>query len=129
MDPLARIDRSKLNVEFLGMLLGLFGAISAHGQSFVATYGYRSLELQKELHDKYLAGGPRAAPPGKSAHNYGAAVDLCRLVDGKPDWQSGDYALLADLAPRYRLTTGAPYKDYGHVELEDWHKLMAVSIT
>lgn len=123
-DPLARIDASKLDPEFHGMLLGLLGAIKAHGQTFVATYGYRSLEEQRDLYVKYQAGGPRAAPPGKSAHNYGAAVDLARVVNGKVDWAPGDYALLADLAPRYRLATGAAYQDYGHVELEDWHKLV-----
>lgn len=41
---------------------------------------YRSCELQRELYERYKAGGPLAAPPGKSGHNLGAAVDLYRAT-------------------------------------------------
>ena len=39
--------------------------------------GYRSYEQQAEMYEAYLNGtGPLAAPPGTSAHESGAAVDL-----------------------------------------------------
>lgn len=122
-DPLARIDAWRLDPDFLQRLRGMLGAVAAHGQTFVASYGYRSLEQQQALYVVYKRGGPRAAPPGKSAHNFGLAVDLVRLTDGKVDWTPADYALLAELAPRYGLTTGASYADYGHVELDGWEKV------
>lgn len=40
------------------------------------TASYRTCDLQRELWEKYQAGGFRAAPPGKSWHNRGLAVDI-----------------------------------------------------
>lgn len=38
--------------------------------------GTRTQAEQQALYQKYLAGGPQAAPPGHSNHNFGLAVDL-----------------------------------------------------
>lgn len=38
--------------------------------------GFRTIEEQAKLRARYEAGGPLAARPGESAHNYGRAVDL-----------------------------------------------------
>jgi lysozyme family protein len=40
------------------------------------TSGTRSFAEQDELFKKHLAGGPLAAPPGKSNHNFGLAFDV-----------------------------------------------------
>lgn len=42
------------------------------------TSGYRSLEKQAQLYERYLRGEHRypVAPPGRSDHNYGRAFDL-----------------------------------------------------
>lgn len=49
---------------------------------------YRSPERSAELAARFAAGtGGRAAPAGKSWHNYGAACDLCIFVNGK--WDQG----------------------------------------
>lgn len=95
-------------------------------------YGYRSLEQQDELYRKHLAGGPRAAPPGRSAHNFGLAIDV--MLDGdpkkpgiQPDWvttHAGWLWLKAQSIPHPRLRTGWRYKDYGHIEAVNW-QLMA----
>ena len=44
----------------------------------VLTSGYRSIEKQSQLYDRYLRGEHAypVAPPGRSAHNYGWAFDL-----------------------------------------------------
>jgi len=125
MDPLAHIDVSLLNPEFYGMLLGLLGAAKAHGLVLRATYGWRSTELQKELYAKFLAGGPRAAPPGQSPHECGCAVDFLALRKGVVVESSAapEYCDLEELAPRYRCKTLRHLNDGGHVELENWHDI------
>jgi peptidoglycan L-alanyl-D-glutamate endopeptidase CwlK len=62
------------------------------------TSGTRSFAEQEELYKKYLAGGPLAAPPGKSNHNFGLAFDVTifkRSTDPEkaktPVWESPAY--------------------------------------
>ena len=45
------------------------------GCDYVAISGTRTWDEQAELYRKYKAGGPKAAPPGYSWHNYGTAID------------------------------------------------------
>jgi hypothetical protein len=123
MTALDHIDTTLLVPDFLQKLTGLLLACQAHGQQYRATFGFRSLQLQDELHQKYLAGGPRAAPAGQSAHNYGCAVDLERLnPDGSADWAVSDYQFLDDMAPRFGLQSLASVQDYGHIELQNWEQ-------
>lgn len=94
-------------------------------------YAFRSLDLQADLHRKYLAGGPRAAPPGRSAHNFGLAVDV--VLDGDPqkpgiqmDWvttHAGWLWLKAKSIAHPRLRTGWKYADFGHIEAVGWEKV------
>jgi hypothetical protein len=44
--------------------------------AFIGAEGCRSLARSQSLYAAYKAGGPLAAPPGDSPHNYGLAVDL-----------------------------------------------------
>lgn len=64
--------------------------------------GYRGLEKQNELYQKYLRGeGGIAAKPGYSWHNYGRAVDLVPIKEsGEYDWNSGLYPAVNILAKR-----------------------------
>jgi LAS superfamily LD-carboxypeptidase LdcB len=94
-------------------------ACRAHGVTFAITFGYRSMEEQRDLWVKYQAGGPRAAPPGRSAHNYGLAVD-CLCPHREHDRGGPCYDLLAEVAPRYSLKTLASVADYGHLERDGW---------
>jgi len=96
--------------------------------SWVVTYGYRSIAEQAELHTKYLAGGPRAAPPGESAHNFGLAVDV--VLDADPDkpglqasWDTkhpGWIWLFNAVAAHPRLKSGQSFGDGGHIERYHW---------
>lgn len=53
------------------------------GQRWYVASGYRSYAEQKALYEKYKAGkGNLAAPPGKSNHNGGRALDVW-APDGK----------------------------------------------
>jgi hypothetical protein len=97
---------------------------------WVALYGYRGLEEQYVLYQKFLKGGPRAAPPGRSAHNYGLALDVA--LDGsdapglQADWNTSHpgWAWLFDAVWKHpRLHSGRSFNDADHVEALGWKAL------
>lgn len=61
--------------------------------------GYRDLDKQNELYQRYLRGeGGIAAKPGYSWHNYGRAVDLVPVKEnGENDWNSPLYTTINTL--------------------------------
>lgn len=67
--------------------------------------GYRGLDKQNELYQKYLRGeGGIAAKPGYSWHNYGRAVDIVPVKEsGENAWGSELYPAVNVLAKRYGL--------------------------
>lgn len=86
-------------------------------------YGYRTIELQTKLYEAHLKGGPLAAPPGKSAHNFGLAVDVQLIVDGDAEWKlahPGWVWLFAAILPTPRLHSGKSFGDADHIERVDW---------
>lgn len=85
---------------------------------------YRSLEDQSALYQKFLSGGPRAAPPGQSAHNYGLAVDIHVLVNGVARWQGEDFERAKDAFSQAGCLFLPPqYEDPGHCEHPQWRTL------
>jgi len=52
--------------------------LDQRGFGTIVTSGFRDLNEQKVLYDEWRAGRRRlpAAAPGKSAHNYGLAIDV-----------------------------------------------------
>jgi len=52
-------------------------------------FSYRSNAKQLELYRKYQAGGPLAARPGNSWHNYACAIDLTIYTDGGRIYDDG----------------------------------------
>lgn len=92
------------------------------------TEGVRSFARSALLYNAFLAGGPRAAPPGKSAHNYGKAIDV--VLDADPNtpglqasWDiklAGWVWLFAVLKAHPRLKSGAGFKDGAHIEQYKW---------
>lgn len=82
--------------------------------------GYRSLAKQRTLYAAYRRGGPLAAAPGRSAHNYGLAVDIAisgaRVSDRR-------YKAMHKIARRLGLATlrGTQLQaDPYHVEVPHW---------
>lgn len=101
--------------------------VLASPYDWYATYGYRSLELQADLYKKYLQGGPKAAPAGQSAHNFGLAIDIVLDASNapglqpnwditRPEWQW----LFKTLAAHPRLKSGVSFNDGGHIEKFNW---------
>jgi hypothetical protein len=58
-------------------------------------HAYRTIAQQKELYRKYKSGGPKAASPGSSWHNYASAIDLVIIKDGRADWTNSLYTGIA----------------------------------
>lgn len=97
--------------------------------------GYRSLAEQKILHEKYLKGeGGKAAPPGKSAHNFKLAIDV--VLDGseKPGLQmlwdtkhEGWLWLAWAIRKHPRLHSGMWFADWPHIERLNWQNFKGQS--
>jgi hypothetical protein len=108
--------------------------LEADPARWLITHAFRSLEQQNALYVKHLAGGPLAAPPGKSAHNFGLAVDVA--LDGDPetpawelnwdirdeDWQR----LFARLKAHKRLQSGVRFSDGAHIQRYRWTRYKVV---
>lgn len=120
------IDYSRLDPDFCTKLRGFEGACKAHGLDMRAREGWRDPARSQALYEAWIASGkkgPRAAPAGKSAHNYGLAVDyLCFDPNGQQIGTSlaPEYALMEEIAPRFGLRTLRSLNDGGHVELDGW---------
>ncbi len=95
---------------------------------WLITHGYRSWAEQDALHKIHLAGGPRAAPAGSSAHNYGLAIDVALDRDPKTtawemDWDArkADWQrLFAALKKHPRLQSGIHFADGAHIQRYRW---------
>lgn len=73
-----------LNPTFYRMLLA-FVAASGGRVQLQGGSGWRSVQRQAQMYDDYIHhrnGQARAAPPGKSNHNFGLAFDLVYTRDG-----------------------------------------------
>lgn len=118
------VDPDKLHPQFRADVEQLLGS-SAY--SWTVLYGYRSNEEQAALWAKYQAGGALAAPPGRSAHNYGLAVDV--VPDGSPapglqpdfDTKHPAWIWLFDAVFHHpRLHSGRSFRDADHIEAVNW---------
>jgi hypothetical protein len=96
-------------------------------------YAYRSIELQAKLYEKFRAGGPLAAAPGESAHNYGLAVDVQLWVQDDPtnsltrhmEWNvkaPGWQWLFGAVKKAPRLHSGISFGDFDHIERYQWRR-------
>lgn len=119
-----KIDKTKLREHFVADLEELFNGLP---HRFIVTYGFRTTEEQKALHEIYLAGGPKAAAPGESAHEFGLAVDVVarKQYMGKPTWDLKDpawVAMLAAVKAHPRLQSLVKVGDAGHIQRYQWRK-------
>lgn len=66
------------------------------------------------------------APAGRSAHNFGLALDVVPMVNGKPDWNGGDpiWQQIGQLGVAAGLqwagTPGFPFPELPHFQHPTW---------
>ena len=118
-----KVDAGQIEPNFFQDVIDV---LNAQPHDFYVHVGNRSRAEQQALHDKYLAGGPKAASPEHSAHvgenfpdGLSRAVDVTLVIDGKDEW---DYqnpawqALVAAIDAHPRLHSGAHFADTDHIE-------------
>lgn len=98
---------------------GLIEKAASHGIIIKVTSGMRSFEEQAELFAKFKAGGPIAAPPGKSNHNFGLAFDVT-MFKGSDDPEKAKTPVFE--SPAYK-TVGALGRDLGLEWGGDWKRV------
>ena len=116
-------DWSRLNPRFTQPVLRILARLASRGYTFALLEGYRSPERQEKLAD--LGNHVTNARAFQSKHQYGVAVDLAPVRDGKlviserDPWAMEAYVALGEEAEKDGLTWGGRwwFKDYGHVEM------------
>lgn len=72
------------------------------------------------------------AKAGESAHNYGLAIDVVPMVNGKPDWNGSDpvWSVIGKKGMAAGLTwLGAPGSEFvemAHFELPNWREAAGI---
>lgn len=118
----ARLNLDLLYPPFRAVVFEVAARARALGHDYVATHGFRSIEEQQRLFVAWGQGkGGRAAPGGRSAHNYGLAVDFCADADEakpglQPDWREPAYDVLGECAQALGLVWGNSFNDSPHVQ-------------
>lgn len=121
------VDWSGMNPAFRTDVEALFGSDPA---TWYVTYAFRTRAVQDTLYKKFLKGGPKAAPPGKSPHEFGLAIDFVLdvndLIAGlQPSWDDRKEAWIRihqAIEKHPRLKHGKTFGDGGHVERLNWSK-------
>lgn len=92
-------------------------------------WGYRTGEQQRVLYDRGVG-----APPGKSAHNYGLAVDIIHMRRAWENMPNDGWRLLGGIGKEVarrqnlKITWGGDFKsrwDPAHWELTGWKDITA----
>lgn len=113
------VDLDLLYPPFLERLLAAKAAAKARGALYLCTFGFRTVEESDAMFAAWRAGrGGRAAPGGKSQHNFGLAADEAFIVQPSPKrvlrWNAADYAVLIEECERRGLHNGRAYNDFPH---------------
>jgi D-alanyl-D-alanine dipeptidase len=120
-----KVDRSLVNEQFANDVDKL---LADDPDSWVVTQGFRTSTYQQALYDKYLKGGPLAAPPGHSAHEKGLAVDVTLVRGGHDIWNYKDPAwrrLVHSVHMHPRLHSLDDHGDTDHIEAVNWRAIAA----
>lgn len=111
-------------------------ACAAAGVDVLITCTLRSREEQTELYAQgrtspgHIVTNARA---GQSAHQYGLAIDVVPMVNGKPDWNGKDpvWEKVGELGQAAGLTwLGAPgskFPEEPHLEHSDWRTVAGIA--
>lgn len=73
------------------------------------------------------------APAGKSAHNYGLALDIVPIVNGKPEWNGGDpvWQTIGEIGERCGLEWAGnpsyPFHELPHFQIQNWRTIAGIT--
>jgi peptidoglycan LD-endopeptidase CwlK len=102
------------------------------GIDILVTCTLRSMEEQAALYAQGRTTPGRIvtnAKPGQSAHNFGLALDVVPIVNGKPDWdgthpvwdQIGQLGQVRGL--QWLGAPGSPFREEAHFQHPNWRTL------
>src|SRR2546430_203087 len=121
-----------LHPEVRAMVDGFLADLTAAGIDYIVTCTRRSEAEQEALYAQgRTAPGPKVtnAKPGHSAHNYGFAIDIVPIVNGKPDWNATDpiWEQMGKLGQARGLqwfgAPDSPYIESCHFQAPNWRDL------
>lgn len=124
-----------LHPEVRPLVDAFLSACKAAGADILVTCSRRSNDEQTALWNQgrttpgHIVTNAKA---GQSAHNYGLAIDVVPMVNGKPDWHGADpvWQTIGKLGQAAGLTwlgaSDSKFKEMAHFEHPDWHLLSAV---
>lgn len=124
-DGRVRVDRTMLYPPFLAKVDAMLAACEARGRLYYAIRGYASPDEQKALFLLWTTGkGGKAAPPWKSNHQVGLALDfnldedMARAGLQLPNTPrtAKHFKVLVEEARRVGLVSGIDFDDAPHVE-------------
>lgn len=144
LSPASVKNLSKVNPQLAARVEAVAADLAKKGVKVAVTSGYRSKAEQKALYAqgrqplsqvnslrkaagmapitaKENLGTVTKAKPGSSLHNFGLAVDVVPVENGKPTWSPKDpktWNTIAAAAKKYGLTPG-PAWDKPHYELRN----------
>lgn len=129
------IWRAKSDFLNPGFLTDVTAFLESSPYTWYVLEAFRTFERSDQLYADYKAGlGPKAAPAGKSAHNYGLAIDVVPDIHGRtglqPSWdirrKEWQWLKLHSI-PHPRLTVGWRFGDWPHIRRYRWkrHKYWA----
>ena len=122
-------DLNELHPEIRPLIDGFLADVKAAGIDMIVTCTYRSFAEQNTLYEQGRT-TPGAivtnAQGGQSAHNYGLAVDVVPICNGKCVWNIHDPAWqkIGQIGQAHGLrwygAPGAKFPETPHFELPHW---------
>jgi peptidoglycan LD-endopeptidase CwlK len=103
------------------------------------TQGYRSIADQDKLYNQSRSNPPTGpwatnAKGGQSYHNYGMAIDVVIMENGKPNWNKSINQDIANIGAKQGFEWGGnwapPSTDYPHFQMtfgQSWRSLLKAS--
>jgi peptidoglycan L-alanyl-D-glutamate endopeptidase CwlK len=125
-------DLNLLDARFRPMADAFLAACASVQIDVIVTCTFRSSGEQMALYNQgRLTPGPIVtnAKPGQSAHNYGMAIDVVPVVNGKCDWNGHDlvWQEIGHIGQSRGMTwLGAPgssFPEMAHFEHPNWREL------
>jgi hypothetical protein len=106
---------AKAREEFYRFAMLAEATAATFGCDYIAISGTRDWQEQEDLYKKHKAGGPKAAPPGYSWHNYKLAADFGVFLNGGTIYLDGGNAHQKAVAERVHAACSVHARDCGLV--------------